>query len=119
MYCLDTFALVEISEENPHYSKFFDSDFVITAPTLAEFYLVIYKKLNQKTADYWLEKLKPNARAASLDVWIRAVKFRHERKKENLSIFDAIGYAFSLENGYIFVTGDVQFKDKKGVEYVK
>ena len=110
---------MEITAENPKYLGMLDSDFVIAAPTLAEFYLVIYKKFNEKTADYWLGELAGHARTASVDVWIKAVKFRHEHKAENLSIFDCVGYIYSVENGFVFVTGDIQFKNKKGVEFVK
>jgi len=119
MYCLDTYALVEISEENGLYDKILEADFVVTSPTMAEFYLIMYTKFNEKTANYWFKRLKPSCVNPDEDIWIKAVKFRYEHKSENLSIFDCIGYIYSVENGCLFVTGDKEFKNKKGVEFIK
>ena len=119
MYCLDTYALIEISDGNNRYDKILESDFVVTVPIMAEFYLVMYKKFNEKTANYWFKRLKSLCVNPNEDIWIKAVKFRHNHKSENLSIFDCVGYIYSIENSYLFVTGDKEFKNKKGVEYIK
>ena len=46
------------------------------------------------------------------------MKYRIDNKKENLSIFDYVGYIFALENNLKFVTGDKAFKNKEGVVFV-
>jgi hypothetical protein len=49
---------------------------------------------------------------------IKALKFREENKKENISVFDAFGYIYSRENNFKFVTGDKAFKSREGVEFI-
>jgi len=119
MLCLDTYALFEIMEENPKYSKIIDEEFVIPDSTLAEFYNLLHRRVDEKTAQLWLEKFKPYARPITLDIWIKAVRHRALNHSKNLSMFDCLGYLFSLENGYLFVTGDKEFAGAKGVEYIK
>jgi len=47
------------------------------------------------------------------------MKFRHAYRRQRISFFDAVGYIYSLEKGMAFVTGDKEFKDIKGVEFMK
>lgn len=119
MYCLDTYALIEMRLENPAYAKYLSCDIIIPEPVLAEYYYVLYRQLDRSTADKWFEKLKVYRTPTSVKNWIDALIYRHEHKRQNLSVFDCIGYIYSLDNGYTFVTGDKEFKNKKGVEYVK
>ena len=119
MRCLDTYALVEILEGNPAYRKIIGEEFVVADCTLAEFYALMCKRPNERTARYWLEKFRPNSRQIGLDVWIEAVKFRVEQRKKNLSLFDCLGYAFCRANKYVFLTGDKEFEGMEGVEYIK
>jgi len=118
MKCLDTYALVEIHNDNPKFSNLLNEEIVITDITMAEFYTDLFKKYNQQTADYWLKKLKSICKPLSLDTLIKASIFRHINKKENYSYFDAVGYIYSQENNMIFVTGDKAFKNKNGVEFI-
>jgi len=53
------------------------------------------------------------------DIMLKAVRFRIDHKKENLSFFDCIGYIFTQENNMAFDTGDKDFKNKEGVEFIK
>ncbi len=117
--CLDTYALMEISQQNPEFEVYLDSDFVITEITLAEFYGVILGEYDEKTAEYWFRKLEGYAVSVSREILKEAVKFKHENRKVNISFFDAVGYVFSLANGCHFVTGDKEFKGLKNVEFKK
>ncbi len=117
--CLDTYALMEISQQNPEFGVYLDMDFVITEITLVEFYGVILREYDEKTAEYWFRKLEGYAVSVSKEILKEAVKFKHENRKASISFFDAVGYAFSLANGYYFVTGDKEFKDLKNVEFRK
>ena len=117
--CLDTYALMEISQDNPYFNIYLDSNFVITDITLAEFYGVILRKYDEITADYWFKILEQYAVSVDKLILKEAVKFRHEHKKSDISFFDAVGYIFSIENGYVFVTGDKEFKGLKNVEFKK
>lgn len=120
MKCLDTHALVEIAMGNPKFSKYLEAkNFVITDITLAEFYGVILREYDENTADYWFKRLVPYCEEVHRGTLIKAVKYRHENKKKNLSFFDCVGYIFAKRSMRKFVTGDQQFKGVLGVEFVK
>ena len=44
MYCLDTYALVEIAEGNPKFTFLIEEKVIIPGTTLAEFYWVLLNK---------------------------------------------------------------------------
>jgi len=119
MLCLDTYALVEINNGNSGFIHFLDKEFIITDLTMAEFYADMYRKYDERTADYWHRKLSVFCRPVSREILVKAVKFRIDNKKQNLSFFDCVGYVYSLENDMKFVTGNKEFKDKEGVLFIK
>ena len=118
MLCYDTYILVEIKQENPEFMKFLDQDFIITDMTMAEFYIIVYKEKGQEEADYWHKKLSPYCHPVNREILIKSLKYRTDNKKEDLSIFDCIGYIYALENNLKFVTGDKEFKNKEGVMFI-
>jgi len=117
--CLDTYALVEIAKGNPKFVNYLNSAFVLNDLTLAEFYLVLLREDGEKIADYWFKKLERYSLPVSKELLIEAIKFRYENRKTDISFFDAVGYIFSLKNGYIFVTGDKEFEKFANVEFKK
>ena len=117
--CLDTYALVEISKGNPKFTEYLNSEFIINDLTLAEFYTVLLREEGEKVADYWFKKLERYSLPVTREILIEAIKFRKNHKKQNISFFDAVGYMFSLKNGYYFVTGDKEFENLPNVEFVK
>ncbi|MFQ5531561.1 MAG: type II toxin-antitoxin system VapC family toxin [Candidatus Nanoarchaeia archaeon] len=117
--CLDTYALVEIKLGNPKFMKYFRAKFVITDLTLAEFYSVLLREEKEETADYWIKKFENYSVPVKKKILLEAVKFRRKNNKTNISFFDAVGYVFSIENKYSFVTGDKEFEKFKGVEFRK
>lgn len=117
MYCLDTYILVEINNGDPKFMSFLEKDAVITEPTLAEFYGVLYRKYGEETAKYWYKKLKSLSVPVNLDTFIKAVIFRIDNKFRNFSVFDCIGYIYAQEHSMHFVTGDKEFKDMMGVVF--
>ena len=119
MRCLDTYALMEVSNGNPKFSLLMREDFVITDPTMAEFYIILRKKHNDQTAQYWHKKLALFCKPVTRQTLINAMIFREENKKDEISIFDAVGYTFAIENGYVFVTGDKEFNNREGVMFLQ
>lgn len=119
MYCLDTYALVEIAMGNEKFTKYLGEQFVIPDLILAEFYGVELRVNNEATADYWCRKLSAHAASLPKEVLIEGVKFRFANKEKNLSFFDAAGYAFARKRGLLFVTGDKEFEGLNGVVFVK
>jgi len=104
---------------NPKYAYVLSRDVVIPELILTEFYGYLYRKYNQQTADFWLKKLSFLSEKAPIEILIKAIIYKITNKKYNLSFFDCVGYMFALENNIPFVTGDKQFQDKEGVEFIK
>jgi predicted nucleic acid-binding protein len=119
MYCLDSYALWEMQYSNEKFSQFLTENFVITEWTLVEFYRTILREYDKATAEYWLQKLCPFSRKVEVETLIKAVLFQHENKKTNMSIFDCIGYSYAQAHDILFVTGDKEFKGRKGVLFIQ
>jgi len=117
--CLDTYALMEIYLGNEKFLHYLDSDFIITDIILAEFYGVLLREYGEDEAEYWFRKLEQYSVPANKFILKKAVKFRQEHIKQRISFYDAVGYIFSIKNGYYFVTGDKEFEDFKSVEFMK
>ena len=117
--CLDTYALIEIILENPKYSFLVNQHFVITNLTLVELYKTMLKKFGKEIALIWYDKFKPYCEDVDIDLLVKAVDFQYENRREDVSLFDCIGYIFSLENNLTFVTGDKAFKNKNGVLFIQ
>ena len=117
--CLDTYALIEIYLGNEKFAGYLNVEFVINDLTLAEFYGVLLREYGEGEAELWFKKLERYSVQVNNKILIEAVKFRHTNKKQNISFFDAVGYIFSLKNGYIFVTGDKEFEKFANVEFKK
>lgn len=119
MYCLDTYALWEILNGNQKYVEVILSDFVITDWTLAEFYKTLLRQFDRSVAEYWMRKFEHYSMKVNLAIMKKAIDFQHENKKANMSLFDCVGYIFSLENNWKFVTGDKEFRTRPGVKFIK
>lgn len=119
MFCLDTYALVEIALGNAKFTKYETESFTVTDLTLAEFYSVQLRMHDERTADYWFRRMSPFSAAVTKELLINAVKFRHENKPKNFSFFDAVGYVYAKTNKLKFLTGDKDFEGMPDVEFVK
>ena len=117
--CLDTYALMEIYLGNEKFAEYLNFEFVINDLTLAEFYGVLLKEYGEPEAELWLKKLERYSVQVSRKILIEAIKFRQEHKKSRISFFDAVGYVFSVKNGFYFVTGDKEFEKFANVEFKK
>ena len=116
--CLDTYVLVEICNGNSKFVDLLNEKAIVTDIIMAEFYADLYRKYGLKTADYWHRKLNPLCRTVSKEILLKAVRYRIDNKKQKLSFFDCVGYVFAQEHSMIFVTGDKEFKNKKGVQFM-
>tara|TARA_Y100000310_G_scaffold345481_1_gene465490 strand:+ start:2828 stop:3190 length:363 start_codon:yes stop_codon:yes gene_type:complete len=118
MYCLDTYALIEIAIGNPKFAFLMKEQYVIPNTTLGEFCWVLIKEDNEHVADLWTSKLKNRSVLVSTETILKAQFFREKNKKKNLSFFDCAGYQFALDKKYEFVTGDKEFKNLPGVKFI-
>ena len=118
MKCLDTYPLIEIATGNEKFASLLSEDIIITDITIAEFYYVILRKYDIATADFWYRKFEHYCVVVPRAILLKAVKFRHDNKKKNLSFFDCVGYIFAIENNYKFLTGGEEFKNFDNVVYM-
>jgi len=119
-YFFDSYAILEVINNNKSYEKYFNLPIITTSHNVAEVYYSLLRSYNKKTADYWINNLNIELiNFIGLDIVTRASIFKLENKKENLSYIDCIGYIISLKYNMKFLTGDEKFEKKKNVEFVK
>ncbi|MBI5553556.1 MAG: PIN domain-containing protein [Candidatus Diapherotrites archaeon] len=117
-YFFDTYALVKVAEKDPAYAGFLAEEIVTSVLNLAEFYYVLLRRFDKRTADYWLKLLAPTAWPVSLGTLISAMEFRFHHRKLNLSYIDCRGYLMARDLNLVFLTGDRAFKGMDHVEWV-
>jgi predicted nucleic acid-binding protein len=117
--CLDTYALIEIYKGNTRFSDLLNASVVICDLTLAEFFGVILREKGENEARYWVRQFEQYVVHVELATLFNAVKFRQENRKKRYSFFDAVGYVYSLEHGFEFVTGDEGFRGMNQVDFRK
>jgi len=118
-YFFDTYAIIEVLNGNPNYKEFENYKIYTSIMNLYEFHYAILKKFNEKTAEYWINKLNFILIDITKEDIITSSKFRLKNIKKKLSFIDCLGYALSLRKNMKFLTGDSGFKDIKNVEFVK
>lgn len=119
-FFFDTYAFIEMIVGNPAYQKFSNGVGVITSKlNLMELYYTLLLKYDQKVADKYFAFLMPFAIETDNETIKEAMIFRHAHKKRGLSYADCIGYVLARKHGVPFLTGDKEFADLEGVEFVK
>ena len=118
-YFCDTYALIEIFNGNPNYEKFKEQGIYISLMNFYEFYYILLRDFNEKTAEYWRNKLDLVLIEITEEDVIEASKFRLKNIKKKLSFIDCLGYALALKGNIKFLTGDSKFENMKNIEFVK
>ena len=118
-YFFDTYAIIEIIEDNKNYEKYKEEEIVTSILNVGELYYALLKANDEKTADSWHEKLKQSAIMVDIEIVKKAMNFRFENKTKKFSFIDCVGYAIAKERGLRFLTGDEGFKGMGNVEFVK
>ena len=118
-YFWDTYAIAELIHGNPNYAKYISEPVTITVFNLVEIYWIAINEYDEKKADIIYEKYCQCVVEFSDEILKKAVKFRKENKKKDLSYADCIGYIYALEKNMRFLTGDKEFEGMKNVEFVK
>lgn len=115
-YFFDTYAIVELLNHNPRYAEYNQHPFIITILNKIELYFWALTNYDKKFAD---TLINIPIQDVTNDIIQEAMLFRQKYKKRNVSNADAIGYTFARKNELLFLTGDKQFKDLPGVEFVQ
>ena len=118
-YFFDTYAIIEITEENKSYEKYKEEDIITSILNVGELYYSLLKKNVEATAETWHEKLKQSAVLIDAEIIKKAMKFRIENKEKKFSFIDCVGYTLAKERNLRFLTGDGGFRDIDNVEFVK
>ncbi|MBS3096016.1 PIN domain-containing protein [Candidatus Woesearchaeota archaeon] len=117
-YFFDTYAIIEIIEENKNYEKYKEDDIITSVLNVGELYYSLLKK-NVEAAETWHEKLKQSALLVDAEIIKSAMKFKFENKTKKFSFIDCVGYVIAKERGLRFLTGDEGFENFDNVEFVK
>ena len=117
-YFFDTYAIIEIIEDNKNYDEYKDEEIITSVLNVGELYYSLLKK-NEEAAENWYEKLKHSAILVDIEILKGAMKFRFENKNKKFSVIDCVGYIIAKEKGLRFLTGDEGFKYIDNVEFVK
>lgn len=118
-YFWDSFALVEITKNNPNYLPYADEITVTTFFNLVELYYSTLKDFDEEIAKTVYYKFKDCIQDVSDEIIFEAMKFRKLHIKKKFSYTDCIGYNFALKNNLKFLTGDKEFESMNNVEFVK
>jgi len=121
MYFLDSYAIIEYLKGNTKFAKIVDQNSCHTSDfQLMEVYYFGLKDVGEEEAEKFYEAFATIKISIPERTLKNAMKLRLEfqKKKQNISYVDAIGYQYSMDNDMKFVTGDIVFKGSKGVEYL-
>jgi len=119
MFFFDSFAIIEIIKGNEKYKEYLNKTPITTKFNLMEVYYYLLREVNEDKAEFYYNFYLPSCISISDDIIKEAMKFKLKFKNKNLSYIDCIGYVLSLEFGIKFLTGDIEFRDLRNVEYVK
>ena len=119
-FFFDTYALIEIGKNNPHYAIYKeDVRMILSVLNLMELAYFLLREKRENEIDEIFSNLIKFAVPYNKEILINAAKMKYEYKKERLSYVDCIGYFLAKKYCVKFLTGDQKFKDKDNVEFAK
>ena len=119
-FFFDTYAIIEIIKQNPNYKDYIKGVGIITTKlNLMELHYNILREVSREEADKHFDRLTPFCVNFSDEELKEANLFKLKNKPKKLSYVDCLGYIIARKRNIPFLTGDKEFKDFKGVEFVK
>lgn len=115
----DTYAIMSLIEGSENYNKYKGNIITTSILNLAELYNIFLRSQGKQTANYWAKKLNFIFLDIDKESIIKAVEFRFNNRKKDLSLTDCVGYILALKNNIKFITGDSKFENMENVEFVK
>lgn len=109
---------MEIIDGNPRYSRYQASEIIITEFILSELAFRLIREVGPARAFAIVDRFAQFAHPVNKEVIKKAMLFRYENLKRNMSMTDCIGYFLAKDLGIRFLTGDKEFKDMQNVEFV-
>ena len=122
IFFADTYAIIEILKGSHHYRPYKEAVLVTTEFNLAEFAYAVARDYPDTAAEI-CAKVRHSVRLAHPGDrdYLRAssVRFQTTREGKKLSLIDCVGYSVAESLSLPFLTGDQEFKEMDGVEFVK
>lgn len=120
VYFFDTYAFWELIEGNPSYDRFAKGVIILTTKlNLMELHYGLLVKHGKQDADRIYDELLLYAIEFDSKVIKKANEFKASMKGRGLSYVDCIGYTIAQLRRICFLTGDKEFENLPGVEFVK
>lgn len=120
VYLFDTYALFELIRYNSGYEKFKKGTAIITTKlNLMELYYGLLLSFDIHVAEFYYNKYSEQIIEIDDETIKQAMLFKFQNRKKNLSYVDCIGYVAAIKNNLLFLTGDKEFANMAGVEFVK
>ena len=117
----DSYALFEVVHTSKNYKKYAKDDVsvVTTKLNLMELYYSLLRLYGKAKAEEAFNFFNEFCVKYNDGIIKEACEFRLVNYKRELSYVDCMGYIIARRMGIMFLTGDEQFKDFEGVEFVK
>lgn len=116
----DTYALIELLKGGKNYEQYKRNIGILcTKLNLMELHYAMLRDYGKENAEEAYQNFLPFAIDMSDDTIKKATSLKLMLRKRELSYVDCIGYVLARKNGFPFLTGDEQFRDLEGVEFVK
>lgn len=118
-FFFDTYALIEIGKDNPHYELYRkDVNILLSMLNLMELAYFLLREHRDDEIDEVVSRLSKFVIPYTKEILVTAAKMKYCYKKEKLSYVDCIGYLLAKQHRVKFLTGDSKFKDKENVKFV-
>lgn len=119
-YFFDSYAFFEILNKNKNYLPFIKNvSFCTFKLNLMELYYGLLKQFDRKVADKVYGRFIDYVVPLNNETIKESMIFKLLHKNKRLSYIDCLGYIFSQKYNLRFLTGDKEFKEFPGVEFVK
>lgn len=119
IFFFDTYALIEVSKSNPKYLGYAKSMVVTSKVNIFELLYSLSRDVGESAAIAQAKGYYKFVKDFGFGILVRAAKLKTEKKKENLSLVDCVGYFLAMSLGIRFLTGDEKFRNMPNVEFVK
>ncbi len=119
VYFFDTYALMEILQENTNYKKYINKVIILTQLNIFELFYNLLFDCREDIVKEITEIYNKSAVLYDKETIDEAAIMRFTFKNRKISMTDCIGYTIAKKLNIKFLTGDEQFKDLPNVEFVK
>lgn len=115
----DTYALIEIHKGNLSYQPYAQGEFVLSYLNILELMYHFVRTGERQEGERYIRYLSAFVIDIPTALIWKAMELKWQKKSEDLSFTDCIGYIYAQTCGIKFLTGDERFRDRPQVEFVK